>query len=274
MRIPPEDGVVWVDGVETPVAAAAVPITDPAVLVGLAIFETVAVRQGKPLQLDEHLDRLGAASERMGIATPGREVLVRTCLEAGGRAASCAWLKVLVTGGGRWYVFTGPMDAEEEGAAVTAVTLPWRRDDGHPVARLKTTSYAAHQRGMDWARSRGAQEGLWRNRHGHYAEGCFSNLFVVRRSALFTPSTREGILPGIVRATVIRTARETGIAVHETRLRVERVIRADEAFLTSSLGGLRPLVAVDERPVADGRPGPVTRRLAERVARVRRGDRW
>jgi branched-subunit amino acid aminotransferase/4-amino-4-deoxychorismate lyase len=64
-------------------------------------------------------------------------------------------------------------------------------------------------------------------------------------------------------------AKDLGIDTHETRVRRERLARSDEAFLTSSLSGLRPLVRIDGRAVGTGRQGPVTRAISDQV-RLRR----
>ena len=105
---------------------------------------------------------------------------------------------------------------------------------------------------------------------GHLAEGCASNLFIVRRRALYTASACEGILPGVVRDLVLAAARAAGLLVHEGRVRVVRLQRADEAFLTSSLRAVRPLVRYAGRPIGNGEPGPITAMLGRAVARSRR----
>jgi branched-subunit amino acid aminotransferase/4-amino-4-deoxychorismate lyase len=149
------------------------------------------------------------------------------------------------------------------------VLLPWRRHRRDPLAGLKTLSYAANARGLEEARRRGADEGLWLNDRGHLVEGCASNLFVVRHARLYTPSPADGILAGVVREIVLDVARSVGLVVHEGRLRLRRLERADEAFLTSSVRGVRPLVALGGSPVGPGRPGPWTRRIREEVGRRR-----
>jgi D-alanine transaminase len=76
----------------------------------------------------------------------------------------------------------------------------------------------------------------------------------------------------VVRSLAIEVSRELGIPVHETRVRLKRLRAADEAFLTSSLSAVRPLVSVDGRAVGRGVPGPVTRRIATRLQSMRQGD--
>jgi branched-subunit amino acid aminotransferase/4-amino-4-deoxychorismate lyase len=90
-------------------------------------------------------------------------------------------------------------------------------------------------------------------------------VFVVRRRKLYTADARDGILPGIVREKVLRVARRLGCIVHEGKLRLKRLRQADEAFLTSSLRGVRPLVEIDGRPIARGDPGPLTLRISTEI---------
>jgi branched-subunit amino acid aminotransferase/4-amino-4-deoxychorismate lyase len=260
-----------VDGRRVAVAEALVPISEPTVQAGLGLFETLAIREGNPLELDAHLDRLLDGAKRLGLPAPPREALRANALEAAADGApACGWLKILVTGAGRSFLFRGAMDPSEEGSHATAVLLPWRRNPNDPLAGLKTTNYAGNLMGLELARQRGAGEGLWLNTRGHLAEGCTSNLFVLQGRKVFTAAVRDGILPGVVRGLAMAAARRLGLSVHEGKLRLPRLARASEAFLTSSLRGLRPLVGFQGRPVGTGRPGPWTGRIAAEVAQVRR----
>ena len=98
--------------------------------------------------------------------------------------------------------------------------------------------------------------------------GCRSSVFLVQHHKLFTASARDGVLPGITQRLAIRAARDLGHAVHEGKVRRKRLETAHEAFLTSSVLGVRPLIAVDGKPVGDGRPGLVTLRIAEAVRKA------
>lgn len=270
MRIPDPDLEVWLDGTLVPPADALIPIWDPAVQAGLGVFETLAVRLGRPVDLDEHLARLTRFAQRAGVTVPEPATLSRGIASvAAAIPGGYGWLEVVATRSGRCGVFGGRMDPAEEGRAVHAVLLPWRRNPRDVISGLKTLAYAQNVLGLEEAERRGAQEGIWLNVRGHLAEGCGSNVFVVSRRRLFTPGPREGILEGIVRGFAIRAARILEIPVHEGRVRLPRLVGADEAFLTSSSRGVRPLVKLDGRPIGTGRPGPVTARLAGEVARLR-----
>lgn len=268
MRRPDPGSPVWVDGRQASQEEALLPLDDPGFQSGLGLFETLALRKGRTLDLDLHLDRLAAGAARIGVEMP-RARLGEDARNAAASGPACGWLKIVLTGGGRSFVFFGTMDPAEEGRAATAALLPWHRSRRDPLAGLKTLSYAGNVLGLGYAQDRGADEGLWLNDRGHLAEGCTSNLFVARGRRLFTPGAGEGILPGIVRGRVIEFLRKEGLVLHEGRLRTRQLQRATEAFLTSSLRGVRALVEVGGRPVGSGRPGPLTRHIADGVGRLR-----
>jgi branched-subunit amino acid aminotransferase/4-amino-4-deoxychorismate lyase len=262
---------VWLDGERVAAVDATLPLSDEAILAGAGLFETIALRQGRTLDLEAHLARLVVGATVLGARAPGHDAL-RAAVAAAAEAerADCGWLKVVLTRSGRWIVFTGEMDPTEEGRPIRAVLLSGRRNLHDALVRIKSLSYAANLLGLEEARRRGVDEGLWLNTRGHLAEGCTSNLFVVRGRKLFTPAKNEGILPGVVRGLALDAARALRLVVHEGKLRPKRLFEADEAFVTSSLCGVRPLIGVDDRVVGDGRPGRITRALAERVAAIRR----
>jgi len=264
MRLPEPSATAWVDGRPVPLAEAAVEIADPAFQSGLGLFETIAVRGGVLYELDAHLERLGQAGRRIDVPLPAG--LAEGAREMARRERNpCAWLKIIATRS-RCLIFTGAMDPAEEGRPVTAVLLRGRRNPHDPLSGLKTLNYAASVLGIEEARRRGADEGIWLNTRGHLTEACSSNLFVVRRRKLFTAAVRDGILPGVVRDLTLLAARELRIIVHEGKVRLRRLETADEVFLTSSLRGLRPVVRYEGAPVGRGQPGPLTLHLTEAVA--------
>lgn len=270
MSFPEPEGLVWLDGSGVVAAEARVSLAVPAVQGGLGVFETLAVRGGSAVEIAAHLERLALGARRLAVGLPAAEVLAAAVAEiAAGVDGGFGWLKIWAVRGGSCAVFAGPMDPSEEDRPASAVLLPWTRNPRDPLAGIKCTSYAASLAGLDEARRRGADEGVWCNTRGHLAEGCTSNLFVVWKGKVLTPGLREGILPGIVRQAALRAARESGRPVHAGRVRPWRLDRADEAFLTSSLRGVRPLIRWNGRPVGSGEPGPVTLAISRRVRELR-----
>jgi branched-chain amino acid aminotransferase len=94
---------------------------------------------------------------------------------------------------------------------------------------------------------------------GHVTEGPGFNVFVVRGGELYSPP--DGILMGITRQTVFELAAEHRIPAREAALTAYDLYAADEVFLTSTAGGIMPLVEIDGHPIGDGKPGPVSQRI-------------
>lgn len=273
MKAPAPGSDALLDGLRVRAGQIVLSLDDPGVLAGIGLFETLALRRGRVLDLELHLERLANGCERLSVPLPPVGTLRRELLEIGGsRGEEHGWVKVICTRGGRRAVFAGPFPSQQVGRAVSAIVLPWRRNPADPLVGFKTLNYGASTLGLELARRRGADEGLWLNTRGHLAEACTANLFVVQGRRLFTPRPQDGILPGVVRGQVLEAARGLGFLVHAGKLRLPRLERASEAFLTSSVAGVRPLVKLDGRDVGRGVPGTATRRLAAEVERHRTAE--
>ena len=246
--------------------ALLLPWNDPAAQWGLGVFETIAVRDAAPQHLDEHLRRLSAAALRLGVPLPEATELMRAVLlVAEGTSGGSSWLKIVASRSGQWAVFAGPIDPTDDGKAIAAVVLHWRRHRLDPTAGIKSLGYAACLLGLEEARRRGADEGLWLNERGHVIEACTGNVFVARGRAVVTPSLRDGARDGVTRWRAIDALRELGLSLRQSKVRIATLRAADEVFLTSSLQGVRPVVRIDGRNVRGGDPGPISRRLADRL---------
>src|SRR5262249_18179989 len=96
---------------------------------------------------------------------------------------------------------------------------------------------------------------------GGVTEATPANLFLVERGQLVTPAAAGNLLGGVTRDLVLRLARRAGLVVREERVAAARLRRADEVFLTASTIEIMPVVRLDGRRVATGRPGPITQAL-------------
>jgi branched-chain amino acid aminotransferase len=130
------------------------------------------------------------------------------------------------------------------------------------TAGLKTLAYVDSVAGLLEARRAGADEALFLDTEGHCSEATASNLFAWTGAALMTPPLSCGVLPGITRETVIELAGAEGLPVAERAFTLDELLAAEEAFFTSSLRGIAPLVRIGPKPIGGATPGPVTRRLA------------
>lgn len=161
----------------------------------------------------------------------------------------------------RWGRYLGD-DALAKGIRVVVASL--RRPDASssmPWAKL-SGNYLNSILARREASQRGADEALLLDQQGFVAEGSGENIFVVRDGAVLTPPAAT-VLPGITRASVMTLAQDLGLPVYEQPLTRNAVYEADEVFFTGTAVEVTPIVEVDGYKVGDGRPGPITKKLAE-----------
>jgi branched-subunit amino acid aminotransferase/4-amino-4-deoxychorismate lyase len=113
------------------------------------------------------------------------------------------------------------------------------------------------------ARRRGVDEALFVDAEGIVLEGTVTNVWWRVGETLYTPSLDLGILAGVTRATLMELAPEGGYSVEEGSYPLERLLEAEEAFTSSSIREVMPLVEVDGRPLGRG-PGADTLQAALR----------
>ena len=115
---------------------------------------------------------------------------------------------------------------------------------------------------QDQARKAGFDDALMLNSKQRVACGTVANVFMVEGQRLITPPLEEGVLPGVTRAAVLRLANKLSLAAVEERIAEDKLMLADEVFLTNSLMGLRPVGAIDHMELPTGTDaGTVTAKL-------------
>ena len=275
---------VWLDGRLRGDAEACIAIGDRGFLLGDGLFETMRAYAGRIFRLGAHLARLRAAADRVGIPLPDaleRAVLDTLAANDVGEGA----VRLTVTRGAAGHGLL-PSTGETPLPTVlitvrpyrpdtawyeTGIAADWARgrlDEGAATAGLKRLGYLEAIVAVREAAAAGCQDVLFLDTAGHLAEAAASNVFVVLRGSLRSPPLSCGVLPGITRAAVLELARARALDVREEPLPPSVLAEASEAFLTSSLRELVPLVRVAGVPVGTGRPGPVTGGLLEDYHRL------
>jgi branched-chain amino acid aminotransferase len=280
-------GKVAIDGHVVDSDEARVSVFDRGFLYGDSVFEVFRTYGGVPFAQQEHLERLMRSARRLMIPMPvSIETLsseVRATLDAAG--AGEWYVRVVLTRG------TGPLTYDlstatkplrviiaapvsvppaehyERGVAVSLLRAS-RPTDDERASGAKASNYLANLLAVHEAKQKGAQEALMLGRRGQVLEGASSNIFIVKDGKVRTPEPQPGILVGITRATVLAVAVAEGIEVEEAEVRPEDLYGADEAFITSSIREVMPVVSADGRKIGSGAPGPVTKRLHEGYLRA------
>jgi 4-amino-4-deoxychorismate lyase len=241
----------------------AVHADDEAVLRGRAAFETLRVYGGVPFKLESHLVRLAGSCERIGIEPPDADEARELASLALARADEPdAVLRFYRTSGREQAGSPGllalvnslPDDLEEVRARGihlasllgVSAEVPWL------LGGVKSTSYAVNMAAVLEARARGADDAVFITEDDLVLEGPVTNVWWRRGSELFTPSLDLGILAGVTRETLLELAPAYGFAVREGRFPLAELRRGEEAFTSSSVRELLPVVELDGEPIARG----------------------
>jgi branched-chain amino acid aminotransferase len=273
--------VVWVNGERQPFDGLHVSARDRGFTLADGVFETMRAHGGTVFRLDRHLVRLAHALAALEIpAPPELRDWVLTAVHAADLDE--AGVRLTVTRGIAPGGVAPPPDVRPTvvvavaampafapaiyDSGLTAHTASGRRNEHAMTAGLKTVGYTDAIAALLEARRAGADEALFLDTAGHCSEATSSNLFMRLGDTLVTPPVTCAALPGITRATVIELAGASGVPVAERICGPDDLRGAGEAFLTSSLRGLAPLVRVDGRAIGAGTPGDLTRRLAAAYA--------
>ena len=140
----------------------------------------------------------------------------------------------------------------------------WRRVDDNAIpARSKITgSYVNAALAKTEAQEAGFDEAIVLTNEGHVSEGSAENLFMIRGGTLITPPVTDNILEGIVRASIMRIARDLEIPLEVRSIDRTELYIADELFLCGTGAQLSPVTSVDHRKIGSGAVGPITQQLS------------
>ena len=270
--------IVFLNGSFLPIEQAKVPFMDRGFMFGDGVYEGIGMLDGRLIDNDAHLERLDRSLAEVRIPNPYTKAEWTTFQEELARRNGMTegFIYFQVTRGVAERDFFFPEDAKPTVAMFTqakaiadapaartgiaVVTMPdlrWQRRD------IKSINLLAQVLAKQAAKEAGAQE-AWLVEDGFVTEGGSSSAFIVtKEGSIVVRPLSTAILPGITRKSLLRLSKEDGIALEERRFTVEEAYNAAEAFLTSASNFVLPIVSIDGRPVADGKPGPITKRLRE-----------
>lgn len=147
-----------------------------------------------------------------------------------------------------------PYTQEQYRKGVKIFFLQETRQDSIPLTTIKSPDYLDTGYALRNVEARGAFEGIWLNKQGELVEGTRSNIFFVRKGAVYTPSTASGCLEGTRRRIVKSLAYKLLIPFQEKDVFPQELFQAEEVFLTNALMGIMPVSQVENTPLS----GPVT----------------
>jgi branched-subunit amino acid aminotransferase/4-amino-4-deoxychorismate lyase len=217
---------------------------DEGFLRGRAVFETLRVYDGRPFELHAHFDRLTESARKLRLPPPPFEPLQSLAHEALVAAGEPnAVLRFLWTPNtGLALVSALPPDLEAlraRGLRLQVCDWPVRA-----LAGAKSVSYAENMAAQAAAEEAGLDDALLVGPDGTVLEAPTANVWFREGETLHTPSLELPILAGVTRAVMLRLAERP---VEEGTYPLERLLEADEVFLTSSIREVMPVVQVEDR---------------------------
>lgn len=269
----------YVNGQYEPMRHASVNIEDRGYQFADGVYEVCEIRSGQIVDMPRHMTRLQRSLRELRIAMPMglaafaiimREVVRRNRVHNG-----IIYLQVSRGVSRRDHAF--PIHPVAPSVVVTArsinpqkgnttaavgikvISLPENR---WPRVDIKSISLLPNVLAKQAAREQGAGEAWYVDGDGFVTEGSSSNAWIVTRDGqVVTKSAEAGILAGVTRAVLMDVLAALQMKLEERPFTIAEATAAAEAFVTASSQIVMPVVAIDGKPIGDGKPGAVARRL-------------
>ncbi len=278
--------IAYVNGRYVPHAAAAVSIEDRGYQFADGVYEVIEVRSGGLVDEAPHLARLtrslGELSMTLPLAEPALALVIREIVRRNLVRDGMIYLQITRGVAPRDHAFPEPASkpalvvtaraadpvkaAAKAAAGMKVITLPdlrWKRPDIKSISLLPNVLAKAE------AKARGAGEAWLYDEAGLIHEGAASNAWIVGADGhLVTHPPDSSILKGVTRTTLLGLIAAMGLKLNERGFSRDEAWAAREAFTTGATTLVMPVVAIDDRPVGDGRPGPIATQLRRRFHEV------
>lgn len=271
--------IAYVTGQYLPHRQAAVHIEDRGYQFGDGVYEVIAVVGGHLVDEAPHLSRLHRSLSELRISAPmsdaALKLVIREVIRRNGVDNGIVYLQVTRGAAPREHAFPkavkpvlvvtsrrsrspDPRLGQQGIAVITIPDIRWSRCD------IKSVALVPNVLGKQQAREAGAYEAWQVDREGQVTEGTSTNAWIVTQDgAVVTRAADNAILNGVTRGAVLEIMRREGYRLDERPFSVAEARAAREAFLTSTTAELLPVVRIDGNPVADGKPGQLSRKLRE-----------
>jgi branched-chain amino acid aminotransferase len=282
---------IWHNGNLIPWEQANIHVMSHVIHYGSSVFEGIRC-YGQPqgsaiFRLPEHMQRLLDSAKIYRIAVPFS--LDELCsavvdvIEANG-VAPCYIRPIVLLGYGEIgvnpkgspvevYIANFPWGKYVSGESADVCISSWNRlaPNTLPAMAKAGANYMNSQLIRMEAETNGYAEGIALDVNGQVSEGSGENVFVVRNGVIYTPTLGNSALSGITRDSVLTIARHLGFTVSEQAIPREMLYIADEVFFTGTAAEVTPIRSIDRIVVGDGKPGEITRKIADEYFGIANG---
>ncbi len=231
---------------------AVIPFNDQGFLYGESLFETIRTNHGKPFRIEKHLERLQSGMQTIRMdgkalldTIPAllqtfiakneiKQALIRVMITRGAiSSASDAKLALYISARGVSRFEDWPFE------------VIFFEEKNYPILRfhpaIKSGNYLGNMLAKKDAEAAGAFEPVFINNDGYITECAIRNIFFIKDNVLLTPTIELGVLPGVIRDTIMELARKRGLQVQEALIRYDQLAEMDEAFISSTGVGVLPV---------------------------------
>ncbi len=267
--------MIYLNGEFMPIEKAVIPVLDRGFIFGDGVYEVIPVYSRLPFRLGEHLERLQASLDSIRLDNPhddnAWQELIGRLVELNEPEDQSLYLQVTRGVARRDHAFPAkttptvfimsspllpptPDQINNGVGAITALDNRWAR------CNVKSTSLLPNVLLRQLAVDAGCAETLL-VRDGQLTEGSASNAFVVSNGIILAPPKSNLMLPGITYDLVLELAAANNVAYEVRTISEAELASAGEIWITSSSREILPVTTLNGRPVNDGRPGPVFKRM-------------
>lgn len=263
---------------------AKISVFDHGLLYGDGVFEGIRSYNRLVFKLREHIDRLYESAQSIMLKIPlTREQMIKAVISVlKENKLDSAYIRLVVTRGEgdlgldvrKCYGRAGiiiiadtialyPEKFYKEGLAI--ITVPTVRNLPEALnPQIKSLNYLNNILAKIEATNAGFDEAIMLDSLGYVAECTGDNIFIVKNNHLYTPPQCMGTLRGITRDSILEISRKSRIMAHEHVITRHEVYISDECFLTGTAAEIIPVVKVDGRLIASGKPGKMTLSLMKK----------
>jgi branched-chain amino acid aminotransferase len=276
-------GAAWMNGTIIPISQATIPVNDWGLVHSDITYDVVPVIDGAFFRFDEYLARFLSSMEDLHL-DPGmskrdiqaalHQMVSKSSLRYSYVAMVCSRGKPKIAGSRdprdcenhffAWcvpYVHIIQPEIVEQGATAWIAQNAYRIPENSVNPRVKNYHWGDFTQGIFEAKDKNYETVILLDYDGNVTEGPGFNVFAVKDKILITPD--RGVLAGVSRKTVLEMAEHLGINTSVRSLSVEELLEADEVFLSSSGGGVIPIIRVNETIFGNGASGPISVQLNE-----------
>ena len=276
-------GAAWMNGTVIPISQAKIPVNDWGLIHSDITYDVVPVIDGAFFRFDEYLARFLSSMEDLHL-DPGiskrdiqaalHQMVSKSSLRDSYVAMVCSRGKPKIAGSRdprdcdnhffAWcvpYVHIIKPETVAQGATAWIAQNAYRIPENSVNPRVKNYHWGDFTQGIFEAKDKNYETVILLDYDGNVTEGPGFNVFAVKDKVLITPD--KGVLAGVSRKTVLEMAEHLGINTSVRSLSVEELLEADEVFLSSSGGGVIPIIRVNETIFGNGASGPISVQLNE-----------